>query len=155
MRFWKWIFKRRTEDQASEERWGGSRDLGKNGSMTADVIKKTVNEEHGDDSDSIPAFMRKNRTRSAQPNNDEQCIGGFPNSSINDAIGSCSPTRQVKGALSFVLPDDRQAELMALCAQLDTHRSDVIRACLEMALPVFKSHPDMYDYFRQRSREGW
>ncbi|WP_152555092.1 hypothetical protein [Desulfonatronum thiodismutans] len=114
-----------------------------------------MQEEHEAYGDSIPAFMRKNQTKPVQLGKNGRDAKDVPEASANDAFNSCSPNRQIKGALSFVLPDDRQAELMALCAQLDTHRSEVIRASLEMALPVFKSHPDLYDYFRQRSRQGW
>jgi hypothetical protein len=164
MGFWNWFFNRRTNDQVPDGATEGvakepgdttSRSLENTGRADADMDTHVTHEEHETYGDSIPAFMRKSQTRPVQHGKSGRCAEDVPEASANDGLSSCSPNRQVKGALSFVLPDDRQAELMALCAQLDTHRSEVIRASLEMALPVFKSHPDLYDYFRQRSRQGW
>lgn len=61
----------------------------------------------------------------------------------------------VKMRVSFVTTDQTLHQMHRLCHKLDTQRSDVIRACLEMALPVFESHPEMFNYFAHLARKDW
>lgn len=155
MGFWERFFKRRTQDQTSADHQvchSRTRNVER---QDDDLNPHAMQKEHVAYGESIPSFMRKSRTKPARHDKSGRDTEDVQDAGANDVLTSCSPNRQVKGALSFVLPDDRQAELMALCAQLDTHRSEVIRACLEMGMPLFKSHPDLYEYFRQRSRQGW
>ncbi|HDQ41414.1 MAG TPA: hypothetical protein ENN39_10355 [Desulfonatronum sp.] len=149
MGFWERFFKRRTHDQASADRQVRHSRTGKGEGPDTKLDSHVVHDDHERYDGHEPMYMRKNRTEPFRPG------GDLDDAVLPDGPSSCAPNRQVKGALSFVLPDDRQAELMALCAQLNTHRSEVIRACLEMGMPLFKSHPDLYEYFRQRSRRGW
>lgn len=155
MGLWERFFKKRTHDQTSADRHVPQNRANKAEGPDTGPTSHVVLDGQTAYGDIAPAYMRKKRTSPLHPGKSDGCAEDVSESSTNEAFHSCAPNRQVKGALSFVLPDDRQAELMALCAQLDTHRSEVIRASLEMALPVFKSHPDLYDYFRQRSRQGW
>lgn len=67
---------------------------------------------------------------------------------------SIAPTPE-KMRVNFVTTDKSLRRILALCHNLDTQRSDVIRASLEMALPVFESHPEMFNYFAHLAREDW
>lgn len=67
---------------------------------------------------------------------------------------SIAPTPE-KMRVNFVTTDKSLHRILALCRNLDTQRSDVIRASLEMALPVFESHPEMFNYFAHLAREDW
>ncbi len=56
---------------------------------------------------------------------------------------------------SFVTTEQKLTRIMILCSNLDTQRSDVIRASLELALPVFENHPEMFNYFAHLARDDW
>jgi hypothetical protein len=63
--------------------------------------------------------------------------------------------RPLKVRVSFVTTDKTLNRIRDLCRDLDTQRSDVIRASLEMALPVFENHPEMFNYFANLARRDW
>ncbi len=60
-----------------------------------------------------------------------------------------------KMRVSFVTTDKSLHRMLHVCHSLNTQRSDVIRASLEMALPVFESHPEMFNHFAHLAREDW
>ncbi|GAB6057492.1 hypothetical protein [Desulfonatronum parangueonense] len=64
-------------------------------------------------------------------------------------------SRPEKLRVNFVTTDQSLRRILALCNSLDAQRSDVIRASLEMALPVFESHPEMFNYFAHLARRDW
>jgi hypothetical protein len=138
MRIWDRFFKKRTHDQTSADLHGCRGRDGNVEKPCTGLNPDATREEHERYDGREPMFMRKERTEPVRPGLE------LDDTQLPDGPGSPSPNRQARGALSFVLPDDRQAELMALCAQLDTHRSEVIRASLEMALPLFKTHHERF-----------
>jgi hypothetical protein len=63
--------------------------------------------------------------------------------------------RATRETLSFHVSSQKLDEMLALCNQLESQRSDVIRASLELAMPIFKNHPDLFVQFKTKSKEGW
>lgn len=71
------------------------------------------------------------------------------------SIRFCMSRPSEKMRVSFVTTDQTLDKMLMLCKRLDTQRSDVIRASLEMAMPVFENHPEMFNYFAHRARWDW
>lgn len=67
----------------------------------------------------------------------------------------CMSEPPEKMRVNFVTTDKSLRRMLKLCHSLDTQRSDVIRASLEMVLPVFEIHPEMSNYFAHLAREDW
>ncbi len=150
MGFWEQFFKRRTHDQTSADRQVRHSRTGKGEGPDTKLNSHVVHVEHERYDGHEPMFMRKNRTEPFRPG------GDIDNAVLPDGPSSCSPNRQVKGG-SVLRSVRRQTGRTDGPVHPTGHSPlrEVIRACLEMGMPLFKSHPDLYDYFRQRSRRGW
>lgn len=93
-----------------------------------------------------PLFPRKDPQQIPQPESTQD---------VESSIRFCMTRPPEKMRVSFVTTDQTIERMLKLCNHLDTQRSDVIRASLEMALPVFENHPEMFNYFAHLARQDW
>ncbi len=57
--------------------------------------------------------------------------------------------------INFHVTPEKLHEIQIVCGELDSARSDFIRAAVELALPIFKHHPEVFEQFKNKSKEGW
>ncbi|GAB6058977.1 hypothetical protein [Desulfonatronum parangueonense] len=53
------------------------------------------------------------------------------------------------------LSEGRAAEVERLCGELGVQRMDLFRAALELALPVFREHPEYFAYVVEKAGKEW
>lgn len=73
---------------------------------------------------------------------------------VNRKNNEVSPQNN-REMLNFHITTEKLHEILAVCGELDTARSDFIRASIEFAMPVFKQHPELFEQFKNKSKEGW
>lgn len=62
---------------------------------------------------------------------------------------------EVAELLCGKLSEDRAAEVERLSRDLGVEKMDLIRASLELALPVFHEHPAYFAYVVEKAGEEW
>ncbi|GAB6057491.1 hypothetical protein [Desulfonatronum parangueonense] len=53
------------------------------------------------------------------------------------------------------LPAARAADVERLSRELGVQRMDLFRAALELALPVFREHPEYFAYLVEKAGDEW
>ena len=62
---------------------------------------------------------------------------------------------EVAELLCGALSEDRAAEVERLSGDLGVQKMDLIRAAMELALPVFREHPAYFAYVVEKAGEDW
>ncbi len=69
--------------------------------------------------------------------------------------GKPKSDEEVAELLCGKLSEDRAAEVQKLCGDLGVQKMDLIRAALELALPVFREHPAYFAYVVEKAGDKW
>ncbi len=62
---------------------------------------------------------------------------------------------QSVGDLSVLLSEDRAREVEILSAELSVQQADLLRAALELAMPVFRQHPEFFEFVNGKAKGEW